>query len=80
MLLSLLAFLSERETALQKEPPSPTFFYRGAADLQQKMRELVVTVSRFWRNPSLSGERAFIRSDFCHVRSQLCARLQRFEP
>jgi hypothetical protein len=47
MLLSLLAFLNERETAMHKEPPSPTFFYRGAADLQQKKPVMVVAVSRF---------------------------------
>ena len=80
MLLSLLAFLSERETAMHKEPPSPTFFYRGAADLQQKMRVLVVTVSRFCQKLSGSGEPAFIRSDFGHVRSQLSEPLLRFAP
>lgn len=47
MLLSLLAFLNERETGMHKEPPSPTFFYRGAADLQQKKHVLIVVMSRF---------------------------------
>ena len=68
MLLSLLAFLSERETGMHKEPPSPTFFYRGAADLQQKKRVLVLAVSRFWRNRVETAEIALIRSGFCHVR------------
>ena len=67
MLLSLLAFLNERETGMHKEPPSPTFFYRGAADLQQKKRLLVLAVSRFWWKQAETAESAFIRSGFCHV-------------
>lgn len=78
MLLSLLVFLTERETVMHKEPPSPTFFYRGAADLQQKKRLLIVVTSRFCSKRVETGCFASNRSDFCHVPSQLFAPLRRF--